>query len=275
MADSQTAPVSEDEVEALVPDTEAEDSSPEGEQPEYDLSALRNQLSEVASTAATRVEVENLKRQAGHVPALQRQIAELEGKLARYDKLGERLDAYEELLIDALPIDKADQYEQRRSQQQVADLLDEKIKPLYDRLDRTETPEPEAGPDLNQVMLQAQADAATAFVHKYANDRGIDPADIPAEVYQNATVKHKYDFMAASEEVLKYIDEQQATVEAPKVRRQERKDAAAGGNPAERDGSMGKYDMNTLAGITMARKDGAISSEDWYEKWTAIKAVGV
>lgn len=269
--DSQGAGASVENEEVLnVTPPDDSSSSDDVEANEPDLSELRRAFNEVKTQTATRAEIDSLKRQAGHVPALQKQIASLEAKLAQYDSVQSRLDAYELMLLDVLPTESAERVEAQRQARTQEQILDEKLKPL---LEKFETKAPDEEPEeANFAMLefQARVEAATNFVKTQAQKAGVDPDSIPPEVWVNAQQKHGLDLEQASLEVLKYVNEQ-AQRGSASDRRTERKEAASGGNPAERSGAMGQYDMTTLKGAAQARKDGAITSEEFMEVYKKVQ----
>ena len=273
LSDSQTEGISENEPIVPVVPEGTDSSEKESEPSDFDLSALQKRLEDVQAQAATRADLENLKRQAGHVPALQREIADLKAELSKHDANRERLDVLEDLLIDALPVDRAERYEQERAQRGQASALDEKLQPILDRLDqvagRQTAPEPEEV-DPRYAAYAAAVELANNAVTKYAEEKGIDPTSIPAEVYQRAQAASSGDLAAATREVLKYVDEQVATTAAVD-RRTERKEAASGGTPKERQGSMGQYDFSTIAGLAQAKKDGAIDSAKFMEEYRRLR----
>lgn len=262
------------DVEAQLPvDAELNDSSEDDvETTEPDLSSLRKAFEDVRAQTATRAEIESLRRQAGHVPALQRQIAELEGKLAQFDRVTERLDAYEMMLLDTLPPDGAERLISERSARTQEQLLDEKLKPILEKIAEppataTDTVDTNA---YAMAELEARITAATTFVKTEASRLGVDPETIPPEVWAGAQQKHGLDLEQASLEVLKYVNEQ-ARKGSASDRRSARKEAAEGPSPSERSGSLGQYDLTTLKGAAQARKDGAITSEQFMETYRRIQ----
>lgn len=275
--DSQGAGASGDEQKTLPvtpPDDSSSDEIEVTETTEPDLSSLRQAFEEVRAQTATRAEIDSLRRQAGHVPALQSKIAELEGKLARFEQMDDRLNAYELMLLDVLPADTAEKVETQREARTQEKLLDAKLKPILERLDEAkpaQIPDPSGADDYATWELKGRIDAATAFVKSEATKLGIDPESIPSEVWSGAQQKHGLDLEAATLEVLQYVNEQ-ARKGSASDRRTERKAAAEGGNPSERAGAMGQYDMTTLKGAAQARKDGAITSEQFMEVYRRVQS---
>lgn len=271
MSDSQKVGASEDEVLVTPPEDSSTDEV-EAKDPEPDLTGLRKEFDTVRAQTATRAEIDSLRRQAGHVPSLQSKVAELEGKLSRYDSIADRLDAYELLLMDVLPPESVEKVESQRAGRTTEELLDAKLKPLLERLEpSTTTEEPDVATTYAQWELQGRIDAATAFVKSEATKAGIDPDSIPSEVWQGAQAKHGLDLEACTLEVLNYVNEQ-AKQGSASTRRAERKAAAEGGNSPERAGAMGQYDMSTLQGAAKARKDGAITSEQFMEVFRRVQS---
>lgn len=269
MADSQKAGASGNDEIVVVTPPEDPSGELEATEPQPDLSELREQFAQVKSNIATRAEIESLKRQAGHVPTLQRELAELKAQQAESATLRDRLDAYELLLMDVLPADTADKFESERQSRTQEQMLDEKLKPILERLEAPPVEEPSE--DFAVWELRGRLDAATAFVKQQANKVGIDPESIPSEVWAGAQNNHGLDVEAATLEVLQYVNEQ-ASKGSASDRRTERKAAASGGNPGERSGAMGQYDMTTLKGAAQARRDGAIDSEEFMKVFRRVQS---
>ena len=268
MADSQKAGASEnDEIVVVTPPEDPSGELEATDQP--DLSELREQFAQVKSNIATRAEIESLKRQAGHVPTLQRELAELKAQQAESAILRDRLDAYELLLMDVLPPTVAGEVESQRQSRTQEQMLDEKLKPILERLEAPPVEEPSE--NFAVWELRGRLDAATAFVKQQATKVGIDPESIPSEVWAGAQNKHGLDVEAATLDVLQYVNEQ-ASKGSASDRRTERKAAASGGNPGERSGAMGQYDMTTLKGAAQARRDGAIDSEEFMKVFRRVQS---
>lgn len=273
MPDSQQTAASE-ELEKL-PVAPADDSSDNENEPTEDaspdLSKLHEEFQKVKAQTTSRAEIESLRRQAGHVPSLQKQVAELQAQIARYDSLSGRLDAYEQMLLDVLPTESVERVETQRQVRTTEELLDAKLKPILDKFETTEKPDE---PDANTFAmweLEGRINAATAFVKAEATKVGVDPDSIPPEVWAGAQQKHGLDLEAATLEVLKFVNEQ-AKKGSASDRRAERKAAAEGGSPSERAGAMGQYDMTTLKGAAQARKDGAITPEQFMEVFRRVQS---
>lgn len=255
--------------------TTTDEQKPEEKAPStFDADALARRVEEVSSNSATKAEIESLRRQAGHVPALQSELATVKAELEQRKADAERLDALELMLMSSLPVDEAVKLETARSERVAGNALDQRFDAVMNRLEEIA---PKGGgaaneeaPDPRVAAYQAAASEATAAVHAYATEHGIDPVDIPAEVYQRAALEAKGDLVAASQSVAAWIDEK-ATAIKSEANRVQRASDAAGGDPKTREGAAGQYDLNTVSGLSAARRDGAITSEQFIEGYRKVR----
>ncbi len=241
----------------------------------FDTEALSRRIEEVSSTAATRAELESLRRQAGHVPALQSEIAALKEAYAKNADYAVRVDALEQMLLDALPADQAGKITEQRAQRAQESSTDARFSELETRiLDRLDTVAPkrteEELKDPRVAAYEAAANAASQQIHAYATELGVDPTEIPAGVYEQAQRGAGGDLVKATEEVIAWIDER-ATAADAEARRTTRAGDASGGNPAVRAGATGQYDLSTVSGLSAARHDEAITSEQFIEGWRKLR----
>lgn len=205
--------------------TPPSDSEPQDTEPSVDLEALREQIAGAGEQAATKADLEVIKRATGHIPGLQKRLDSLEKALTRVDKVEaavSRLDA----LLDALPegflTDRQLADLRPRSDDGTAELRD-KIAELESKL--TGQPQDEQPIDPALAARMAQWQAADAQVMAYASDKKfeITPED-PA--WERALQKFPNDPTMAALEVIKHIDGEIAA----KARREEKAEAGSGGN---------------------------------------------
>lgn len=269
-----------DEVkDALVASAEADAASGEqneaeqGEQTSqstFDPAAISRRLDEVAANAASRAELDGLRRQAGHVPALQSELAALRKEVEESQSYRERVDALETLLLNNLPVDEAARLETERTQRASQAALDARFAEIESRVVAPAEKTEETPVDPGVAAYQAAAVAATEAIHSYATERGIDPTAIPAEVYAQAQAAHQGNLAEAANEVAAWIDAKAGEADA-EARRAERAADAAGGDPTTRAGGNGQYDLNTITGLTQARNAGAIDSAQFTEGWRKLR----
>lgn len=253
MPDSLESIGSDDSQEqpALV-DPTAEDSSNDADdtsapEPDVNPDALRATLEAVR----TQSDLESLKRQAGHVPGLQREVADLKRSVSEITSLKEsnqHLAGQVNTLLDMFAeagvlTDRQVQGLRPQRGDSNADLLAAIDGALEKRLPTASTQANEPTPE--QLAYMRQADAATAQVEKYAKDKGYDGESIPAAVYTRALEASRGDFTAAALDVMRYVDGELAK----KNRRAERADAASGGT-GERSARSGALTMSKLKSMT-------------------------
>lgn len=243
--------------------------------PTFDVEALTRRIEEVSSGAASRAEVETLRRAAGHVPTLQSEVASLKAELAQRKGDADRLDALEVLLTTVLPADEAARIETQRAERTRTVDEDARFDALAARLEarlpKESTDDADDTPaDPGIVAYRAAVAVATEQVHAYATELGIDPTDIPGEVYQKAQRDNGGDLVRASQAVIAWID-QQAEAASASARRATRAEDASGGDPSKRAGATGMYDLNTLSGLSQAKNAGAIDSTQFIEGWRRLR----
>lgn len=275
MAEDLAALAASAEADAASDATEPK-TNEEGSKPAFDAEALAARLAEVQESTATKAEIEGLRRQAGHVPALQSELATLKAEVQKNRADADRLDALELLLTEVLPAEMAADIESKRARrtQEAAESsrFEELESRILGRLDevapkRSQAEEPT---DPGIAAYQAAAVEATQAIHAYATERGIDPTEIPAVVYTSAQEASGGDLTKASQAVAAWIDQQAASKDA-EARRAERAEDAKGGSPATRAGATGQFDLNTLTGLTQARNAGAIDSAQFIEGWRRLR----
>lgn len=252
----------------------------DGGQSAFDMEAFNRRLEEAARETVSRQEFEGVKRQAGQTRELQRKVSDLERQLSERPASGvtrEEYDTLVDLLNDLLPDDRREALTRSRQERALEAKLAERERALREELaPKTSEPEPTEGMDpevVKAVMNRAWFEASQAAT-QYATARGVV---LTQEDFDAAESAGRPDL--AVEALIKAIDSRAGspgaqTPAAPtrQDRVADRKAAASGGDTrgVQKDGSMGKYDLNTLSGIAAARKDGAITSDEWHERYKRI-----
>jgi hypothetical protein len=230
--------------------TASPDSSNDGDEVNYDFAGLRSELAALSAVAATQADIENLRRQAGHIPGVMSRLDKIEKSVTqnptdpRVDTLIERFNALLEGtdgLIPAETVSKLKVTPPALTKEDVDRSVQERLAELAAQEDQKKTPE--IDPELlkSAQVADAQWASVAVAVQNFAKAQGIDPATIPAQKYQEAQFKtfnaqNKFgDPVAAAEELMAYVK----TLKATKDRKGERADAASGGLPNDRGAAQG------------------------------------
>jgi hypothetical protein len=200
---------------------------------------------------ATKADLENVKRAAGHVPTLMSRLDAIEkaGKQApvdpRVDALLERFEAFLEAASPLLPEDATARIKAKPAALTQADI----DKAVTDRLAAVAAEEdakaktPEVNPEIlrESAIADAQWASAETAVRAYAEKTGVDFTHLPPEIgrkIQLATFDDAHPFgdpMAGAKALMIEIDK----IKAVETRRAGRVDAGSGGIPANRGAAQG------------------------------------
>jgi hypothetical protein len=260
-------------------ETKTEETSSAGEGPEpFDMSALERGLAETDAAVVSRTEFDSVKRQAGQVKELQRQLAAAQKAVAdapTRDELGALTDA----LMDLLPEDRQAALRAGRESRETASVVEDSFtsleKRLFDRLgikdeNDAEPTEPN-DPKVVEERLNAQWAEASKQVLAYAAQHEVE---LTREDYDAAQAEAgDFEPAKAAKILVGKVDERRkAGAAKPSDDLGDRKADAAGGDTTkvERDGSQGNHDLTTIAGIARARKAGAIDGDKFLELYREI-----
>lgn len=228
---------------------DALDASADAEN-EIDVDALRTAIGTASEQAAITQELANLKRQAGHVPALQKRFDAVEQRLSRLDgleasskALQERVDALINAFPDGLIPERAIAGLRPTTDPNASVLA--KLEALEARMSGDKAQD-EQYEDPSITARKAELAAAQNSVNAYAQAKGFDPTTVPDAVYGRALSANGNDTVAAALDVMKYIDSQIAA----QGRRGERKDAGAGGN-ASRSSRQGAVTLEQISKMSV------------------------
>jgi hypothetical protein len=195
----------------------AQDSSNAETETEHDPEALRAQLEEVRRNALSRAEFDDVKRQVGHIKALQRTIADLQKR----PTTDSRVDILISALADMLPDDARAQLVPDPIR---AELNELKAKIAGDPEESTDDQTEGVTPEIAATV--AMWEAVEAQVVEYAKTKNIDPyKDIPQAVFQGLVNQHAKDPATGMAAIFKEID----TRVEKRRRIAEKADAASGG----------------------------------------------
>lgn len=243
--DSLESTASDDIQPAGLADAEAdEDSSNEAAEvstPDVNTDAIRASI----EAARAQADLESVKRAAGHIPGLQRELAQLKGSVAKITDLeqtNQQLTTQVNGLLDFLAENNllSDRAVQSLRPQRGADNADlvAAVRGLQERMDAGPS-QPEVDPEA--IAYKRQADAATEQVFSLAKAKGYDANQIPDEVWTKALNANRGDFTAAVVDVVRYVDGELAK----QSRRAERADAASGG-VGERSARKGALTLDAV-----------------------------
>lgn len=200
-------------------------------EPEYDFEAFGKTLKDAQERAVTRAELDTVKRQAGHVKTLQKELAGLRKQVADGSS-DPRIDAIIDTLTASLDgiitTDAAAALRGLRKTEKDAAIaeMQEQIAALKgEKADAAE--EPDVTPE--QAALAAAWDAASSAVYTYAKQRGYDADSFTPTDWATAQRIGNGDPTLATKALLAEIDRRVSSGGAAGTRRAERRDAASGG----------------------------------------------
>jgi hypothetical protein len=262
------------------PGSDTKDSSAEPtEDTSVDLSDFEREVAEADRAVVSKAEYERLRRLAGQVPSLQRDLAEVRKGTPKDSVSREEYDALMEAVADLLPEDRKSALDARRASRETTTAVAEQFtdfeKRIFDKLGIKDD-DPDAAtkvdandPDVLQERLNTAWDKASDVVRRAATEAGVELA---AEDFAKAQEKAgAYNPKGAVELLLGDI-KSRAKGGSKTERVAEKKNAASGGDTrgVDRDGSGGNHDMSTLAGLAQARRAGAIDSDKFVELYRKI-----
>ncbi len=206
-----------------------------------DLAGLQSQLDTVTNTlrgAASVAGLEDVKRAAGHIPGLQRNIEELvtasKAPNADVQRLTAVVDALLEGLGDSLPDATRERINAARTTADTQEAVTQAVKPLLERLEALDSDEDEPlAPEATKAW-----DEATSDVKRYARRKGVDISKWTDEVWNRAATAAGGDPERSVDFLMEAVD-RIADGESPGKRRAERKSNASGGDATERAGGGG------------------------------------
>lgn len=213
--------------------------------PEFDFAGWQSKLNELSQVAATRAEVENLRRVTGHVPGLMSKLDALEKAINSGEHVSPQVKALEERLtaiVSALTplLPDADLSKiNSASQPDVASLIKQAVQEALpqkqaDEAGKQEEIDPAAAQEM--AIYDAQWASAGEQVVNYAKQKGIDSSQLTQDMYQKAQIgtfdaDHKYgDPIKGARLLMQEIDK----LAAASTRRTEKVQAGKEGLPADR-----------------------------------------
>lgn len=251
---------------------------------DFDLESFRSDLTTLGNEAVRQTDLESLKRQAGHIPGIQSTLAELKTQIEKPASdpnvalMAERLDTVISYLANSglLGDDATTRFAAKTPQQTSEEMVGSVVDGLAERFPEVFSPKTDDAPPPPSAAA-ASADAqwreSTRVIEDYVKNLGLDPLeDVGNDVLTAARVEANDDPVKTVEIVLGRVDEIAAAKKkaSSDARMAERTDAAAGGEPETRSGTLGQYDLKTRSGVIKARKDGIIDSDQFYTYWSAI-----
>lgn len=209
------------------------DSATEGETlpaPDLDIDSVRGEVASAAAGARAQADLAAIRKATSHIPNLQSRLDAVEKATRKVEaleqsstQLASRLDSLLGALGDAGYLTPSAVSGLRPERGDSNSDLIEKIEELEQRLTRGNEQAPDVDPA--QAEYEAAWNAATASVERYATAKGYDASNIPDAVWSRAYSANPNDPTNAALEVARYVESQIAA----EARRNERKDAAAGG----------------------------------------------
>lgn len=262
---------------------DGDDASKDSES-DFDFEAFRSDLATLGNEAVRQTDLESLKRQAGHIPGIQSTLAEMKTQLEKpvsdpnVALISERLDTVIGYLANSglLGDDATQRFAAKTPTQTNEELVGNVVDGLAERFPEVFSPKTDDAstpPSAEVAASNAQWEESTRVITDYVKNLGLDPLeDVGNDVLNAARLEANNDPVKTVEIVLGRVDEIAAAKKkaSSKVQMTERADAAAGGEPETRSGTLGQYDLSTRIGVIKARKDGIIDSNQFFEHWSAI-----
>ena len=261
--------------------TESSEAGVETPDSQFDMDAFRRDLAGATQEIVSRAEFETVKRQAGQTKAMQREIADLRRELAERPSDAVRREEYDlllEALADSLPADRQAVLNRSRAERGAESAVKQQFtefeKRIFDRMGIKDEPDEKPGtldPEVAAEAINRMWQTASEQVFEFAKRLDVEVTDADFAAAQAAS-GGRVD--AAVEHVVKTLQARKAAGmgDTRETRVEERKAAAAGGaaSSGPRDGSQGNFDLSTLSGLAKARRAGAITSEQFLEKYRSV-----
>lgn len=255
-----------------------------GSESDFDFEAFRSDLAQLGTDAVRQTDLESLKRQTGHIPGIQSTLAEMKTQLEtpttdpNVALMSERLDTVVSFLAESglLGDNASERFAPKTAAPSQEELVGSVVDGLAERFPDVFSPKTDdepVPPSAEVAASTAQWQESTRVISEYVTQLGLDPLeDVGNDVLDAARKEANNDPVKTVEIVLGRVDEiaaakKKATADA---QMKERADAAAGGEPESRSGTLGQYDLSTRSGVIAARKDGIIDSDQFFEHWSAI-----
>ena len=248
---------------------------------EFAFDDFQKSLTTESGQAVTRAEVAELKRTVGHIPALQSSIdrliaqADAPSEDPKLKDLSSQVDALTEMLSTVIAPEDAvklaaskDTNAMQSAISALGDRIEEAVKPSE------EVPQPEAMDPIDPVQAGVSREwtLANEAIGQFAKANDVDMEanmDEWAPVFAEAQGANPNNVTEAMKFVMTKIAESSATI-AAETRRSERAEAASGGSEGSRGSGGSGWDLTTYSGITAARKAGAITSDEFIQKWRDV-----
>ena len=246
-------------------------------EPDFDFAGLQKQMADLGESAATKAELDSIKRAAGHIPGVMSKLDALEKRLEggitdpRVDAILERLN----LLIDGasplLPEETTSKLrapEKPLTAEDVDKQVSDRLAAIAAEEDAKRGAPQELDPETQRAVTIADAQwaAAATAIGEYATKIGIDIGLLKPEDFQQVQLStfsstHPFgDPIAGATALMKKLDE----LKAAEGRRSERADASKGKLPAgTQSGTLTLAAMDAmtdkqLMNIPRAERDAAL-----------------